>query len=305
MSQELQNALQSFIRETVETQIKDSLNKINLNESVAEFVKQSVQDKINNLEFPHGSINNSAINWETFKLNAGMITGDFGNLTAQTVSTPELNTNDAGVYVTQSLHSPDIVGENITTTSINAEKITTNTIDAQEINAHSIVGLHDQIKRFMGGDSLSKTVINSNLKTVGTLQDLVVAGETLLGDTLYSSNTKRVGINTDEPQSTLTLWDEETNLNIGKSKQHTIGIRSKSDIEIGSGTKNNIVLTQTGDTTISNPILDKTRFTTVKETPGFHGEKGDLAWNSDPKVGQPVGWVCLGETVWAKFGVAE
>jgi len=306
MSQDLQNALQTFIRETVEKQIKENLNKIDLKESVSKFVKQSIEDKISNLEFPHGSINNSSISWAGFKLNARMITGEFDNFVSNKISTPEFDVNEDGVQVTHSLHSPDIVSENLNSTNLNAENITVNNIRVSgQLTADNILGLNEKIKDFLGGDSLPKTVVNSNLKSVGQLNDLVVSGETLLGDTLYSSSTGRIGINTDEPTSTLTLWDEETNLNIGKNKQHTIEIRSKSDVIIGSGTENNIVLTQNGDTKVSNPIIDATKFSTVSETPGYAGEKGDLAWNNNPAVGQPVGWVCLGDAVWAKFGIAE
>jgi hypothetical protein len=306
MSQDLQNALQTFIRETVEKQIKENLNKIDLKESVSKFVKQSIEDKISNLEFPHGSINNSSISWGGFKLNASMITGEFDNLVSQKISTPEFDVNQDGVQVTHSLHSPDIVSENLNSTNLNAQEITVNNIKVSgQLTADNILGLNEKIQQFLGGDSLPTTVVNSNLKSVGQLHDLVVSGETLLGDSLYASSTGRIGINTDEPTSTLTLWDEETNLNIGKNKQHTIEIRSKSDVIIGSSTHDNIVLTQNGDTKINSPIINNTKFSTVSETPGFAGEKGDLAWNSNPAVGQPVGWVCLGGAVWSKFGIAE
>lgn len=305
MSQELQNALQSFIRETVEKQIRENLNKVNLKESVAEFVKQSVQETIDSLEFPTGSINNSAVNWEGFRMNAGMITGDFKHLSTELLSTPELDVDANGVQVTHALHSPDITSENLNTNNLNAQEITVGNLTVTGLlTADSIQGL-SELQDFVAGDSLPKTIINSNLKSVGNLSDLVVVGETLLGNTLYASSTKRVGINTDEPTSTLTLWDEETNLNIGKSKQHTVEIRSKSNMEIGSATHNNIVLTQDGETKISNPVLAGTRHSSVTETPGHSGEKGDIAWNSNPAVGQPVGWICLGGTVWAIIGQAQ
>ena len=277
-----------------------------MKESVSKFVKQSIEDKISNLEFPHGSINNSSISWGGFKLNASMITGEFDNLVSQKISTPEFDVNQDGVQVTHSLHSPDIVSENLNSTNLNAQEITVNNIKVSgQLTADNILGLNEKIQQFLGGDSLPTTVVNSNLKSVGQLHDLVVSGETLLGDSLYASSTGRIGINTDEPTSTLTLWDEETNLNIGKNKQHTIEIRSKSDVIIGSSTHDNIVLTQNGDTKINSPIINNTKFSTVSETPGFAGEKGDLAWNSNPAVGQPVGWVCLGGAVWSKFGIAE
>ena len=46
MSQELQNALQTYIRETVEKQLKESLQKINVSDEVAKYVKQSIEGTI-------------------------------------------------------------------------------------------------------------------------------------------------------------------------------------------------------------------------------------------------------------------
>lgn len=306
MSQELQIALQKYIRETVDTQLKQSLQQINLTEEVAKYVKQSIEGTISKLEFPPASISHGAINWLNFKLNANSITGHFDSINVNELSSPQLDINEDGVQVTSSLSAPDIVSTNVTTTNINAKEVKVENVTVSgQLNAENIVGLNDRIKRFIGGDTLPTSILHSNLRSVGQLHDLVVSGETLLGETLYSSSSGRVGINTDEPSSTFTLWDEETNLNIGKAKKDTIELRSKSNITIGSAVADNIELTKDGDTKISKPVLDGKRFMSVKETPGFSGEKGDIAWNSNPQIGKPVGWVCLGDTVWAKFGIAE
>lgn len=306
MSQELQNALQKYIRETVEKQLKESLQKVNVSEEVAKYVKQSIEGTITNLEFPPQSIKHGAIDWKDFRVNASMISGDFDYINVKELSSPELDINENGVQVINNLSAPDILSTNVTTRNINSKNtLTENLTVSGELNAENIVGLNDKIKSVLGGDKLPTDMIHSNLRSVGQLEDLVVKGETLLGETLYSSSSGRVGINTDEPGSTFTLWDEETNFNIGKAQKDTIELRSKNNITIGSAVSNNLELTKDGDTKISKPVLDGKRFMSVKETPGFAGEKGDIAWNSNPNVGQPVGWVCLGEAVWAKFGIAE
>ena len=306
MSQELQNALQKYVHETVEKQIKDHLSKINLKDAIAQNVKESVEGNIEKHEFPIGSINNSAINWTDFKVNANMITGNFDSLNAKELSSPQMDIDEEGVRVINSLHSPDILATNTKSKNINAEKgtITDLTVTGKLI-AEDIDGLNDKIQNFIGKERSPKQWIHSNLRTVGQLEDLVVRGETLLGNSLYASSSGRIGINTDEPTTAFSLWDEETNINIGKSKKDNIEVRSKNNITLGSAVSNNIELTKEGDTIIDKPVLDQTRFTTVSETPGFEGQKGDVAWNSKPEVGQPVGWICLGGTVWAKFGIAE
>ena len=99
----------------------------------------------------------------------------------------------------------------------------------------------------------------------------------------FIPNTGRVGINTDEPESTLTIWDEETNPRIGKNKKDTMDIRSQNKVILGSGTKDNIELTQDGEVWIDNPMLNGKKFTYVKAT-GYEGEKGDIAWNMNPML---------------------
>lgn len=305
MSQELQNALQTYIRETVEKQLKESLQKVNVSEEVAKYVKQSIEGTITKMEFPPNSINHGSINWTDFRVNANMITGNYDSINTKELSSPQLDVTDDQVIVINQLTSPDILATNINVKTVDVKQLNADNIKVKQLEAEEINGLNDKIKDVLGGDRLPKTMLHSNLRTVGSLEDLVVQGETLLGETLYSSNTGRVGINTDEPESTLTIWDEETNLRIGKNKKDTMDIRSKNKVILGSGTKDNIELTQDGEVWIDNLMLNGKKFTYVKATPGYEGEKGDIAWNMNPDVGQPVGWVCIENTRWAKFGIAE
>lgn len=305
MSQELQNALQTYIRETVEKQLKESLQKVNVSEEVAKYVKQSIEGTITKMEFPPNSINHGSINWTDFRVNANMITGNYDSINTKELSSPQLDVTDEQVIVINQLTSPDILATNINVKTVDVKQLNADNIKVKQLEAEEINGLNDKIKDVLGGDRLPKTMLHSNLRTVGSLEDLVVQGETLLGETLYSSNAGRVGINTNEPESTLTIWDEETNLKIGKNKKDTMDIRSKNKVILGSGTKDNIELTQDGEVWINNLMLNGKKFTYVKTTPGYEGEKGDIAWNMNPDVGQPVGWICIENTRWAKFGIAE
>ncbi len=305
MSQELQNALQTYIRETVEKQLKESLQKINVSDEVAKYVKQSIEGTITKMEFPPNSINHGAINWTDFRVNANMITGNYDSINTKELSSPQLDVTDEQVIVTNQLSSPDILTTNINVKNVDVKTLNAESIKVKELQAEEINGLNDKIKDVLGGDRLPKSMLHSNLRTVGQLEDLVVSGESLLGDTLYSSSSGRVGINTDEPESTLTIWEEETNLKIGKHAKDTMDIRSKNKLILGSGTKNNIELTQDGEVWIDNLMLNGKKFTYVNDTPGYEGEKGDIAWNMNPDVGKPVGWVCIENTRWAKFGIAE
>ena len=151
---------------------------------------------------------------------------------------------------------------------------------------------------------LGNTVLESNLRSVGILKELQVSGETVLGDSLYVSPIGRVGINTDEPSHVLTIWDEEIQLVAGKYKQDTavIGTTRNHDLELQSGNKRSVRLRTNGDVEIDNPVIDGKRFTNNNSVPGTNGSIGDICWNTQPAIGKPIGWVCLGGTQWAKFG---
>ena len=122
MSQELQNALQTYIRETVEKQLKESLQKINVSDEVAKYVKQSIEGTITKMEFPPNSINHGAINWTDFRVNANMITGNYDSINTKELSSPQLDVTDEQVIVTSQLSSPDILTTNINVKNVDVKK---------------------------------------------------------------------------------------------------------------------------------------------------------------------------------------
>lgn len=154
--------------------------------------------------------------------------------------------------------------------------------------------------------ALGNTVIKSNLRKVGTLGELVVSGETSLASSVYFSPLGRVGINTDEPTMPIDVWDEGVQVTIGKSKANTgwVGTGRGHDLEIGVNRDPKITITQ-DSTVIKNLVFDDRRFTQGPNIPGIKGAMGDIHWNTQPEIGQPVGWVCLDNTRWAKFGEIE
>ena len=63
-------------------------------------------------------------------------------------------------------------------------------------------------RAIVDGNNLSPNITASNLQRLGQLQELQVSGESLLSGSLYTTQ-KRVGINTIEPASALSIWDQE------------------------------------------------------------------------------------------------
>ena len=159
-------------------------------------------------------------------------------------------------------------------------------------------------KTVLSEDSIGPSILNSNLRRIGTLKELQVEGEALIGDTLYVSPTSRVGINTDEPTHALTLWDQEICLTFGKYSKDVASISTErnQDIMLKSGTNDNVILKADGTTEIEKPVLNGKKFTSGNKIPGYPGQVGDICWNTTPLIGQPIGWVCIQGLQWCNFG---
>jgi hypothetical protein len=156
------------------------------------------------------------------------------------------------------------------------------------------------------GNRLDNAIIESNLQKVGVLHELMVRGETLIYNTLYTGS-KRVGVNTMEPSSALTIWEEEIDINIGKRQQGVAQIWSNRDqlLVIGTNGKSNLLLNTDGSVTIPRLQLGTTSISTSPTPPNNDAEKGSIVFNSNPSVGGPLGWVSLGQARWANFGIIE
>ena len=149
-------------------------------------------------------------------------------------------------------------------------------------------------------------VINSQLRTVGTLQDLQTSGETLLSETLYA-NSNRVGINTMDPKSALSIWDEEIEIGIGKSQKGVgrIATERDSDLILGTNNKDNITLKSDGSVAIPMLQINNMMFTSSSTPPTYSANRGTVVFNEVPSLGGPLGWVSLGDARWANFGIVD
>jgi hypothetical protein len=147
---------------------------------------------------------------------------------------------------------------------------------------------------------LSSGITESNLQTVGTLQKLTVSGNTLLNETV-TVNKKRVGINTQDPDMALSLWDEEVAISAGKFKSQVgfIGTTRKQALAIGINKTPAIEINEVGLTAIKQLQVGIHKISHGNEVPNYSGTKGDIVFNADPTVENPVfAWQCLGGFRW-------
>jgi hypothetical protein len=156
------------------------------------------------------------------------------------------------------------------------------------------------------GDALTSAVRHSQLQSVGIIRDLQTDGEALLSQTLYVSN-HRVGVNTMNPNSALSIWDEEVEIGIGKQSHNVARIGTARDqlLVIGSNKQDNITLTPDGVTTIPKLQLGNMMFSSSAMPPQYDAPRGSVVFNEVPSLGGPLGWVSLGSARWANFGIID
>lgn len=177
-------------------------------------------------------------------------------------------------------------------------KITTDGVDLDKLTQNG--------REVIKGSQLGYHITDSNLQRLGLVRDLQTAGETLLCDTVYVSG-KRVGINTIDPSSALSIWDEEIEIVASKRQQDVgyLGTTRRQNLIVGSNSRDNIVLDPDGNVQIKKLVVNKVSMSSSPVVPNYESTIGTIVWNEQPANGQPIGWVCLGATRWAGFGKIE
>lgn len=147
---------------------------------------------------------------------------------------------------------------------------------------------------------LSSAVTKSNLSELGQLTNLDVK------DTLFAKN-KRVGINTSQPDSAFTIWDEEVSITQGKHSANTafIGTSKSQDLVIGTNRQAQIKVNADTGVWVDRLTVNKNSIAHSKEVPNYSGTKGDIVFNIDHKPGTPFAWICLGNYRWNELRSAQ
>lgn len=198
------------------------------------------------------------------------------------------------------------------------------TIELAKGKSISVVG-----SKLIDENELGLTVTKSNLEQLGRLKGLIVDGSVSINQhVVYNSKTKRLGIGTDNPNSTISIVDNGTELLLGiNEKSHGIfGTYNSTNLDLVSGNIPRLSIAANGNIVLgnfnSNPIQVKingklsvgidspdpnvdlhvvgpvrihNHVHMYANTPPKFGtySKGDIVWNENPVPGKNVGWVCL------------
>ena len=153
---------------------------------------------------------------------------------------------------------------------------------------------------------MSDSIKETSIQTTGTLRSLRVAGEASLNETVKVVRS-RVGINTEEPELALSIWDEEVAINIGKNKlnQAYIGTSRSQGLAIGTNRVPQIEIDENGMTQIKKLRIGVHQISHDDTVPGWSGTKGDLVFNTNYKEDRVFAWICLGNYRWQPLKAAE
>ncbi len=192
----------------------------------------------------------------------------------------------------------------------------------------------------LSANELGRTVTKSNLRQVGTLNNLVVSGNLNVSQFLiFDSGLNRLGIGTETPNATLSVASNTVEFIVQPGVSSTdIGTHTNSGLNIKTDGTDRISITANGHITLGLKGNTETKInmygrvgigvTSVESdvslsTSGavkFQNKKfevgsgipaagaytvGDIIWNSAPSANQAIGWVCVGTGnpgQWKSFG---
>ena len=180
-----------------------------------------------------------------------------------------------------------------------AEQIQSNGIDFESVKING--------EPLVNGTALARTITDTNIRSVGVLTTLTVAGESVFNNQTLAVLNKRIGVNTVAPEMALSVWDEEVSIVIGKNRANEayIGTNRDQSVAIGVNRKPQIELTADGLTRIKQLQIGLHRVSHATQVPGWAGTRGDIVFNSSPDDSPVFAWVCLGAHRWKTLKSAE
>lgn len=334
------DSLANQARKQILSDIARKIDGIDFHQSITNAVAQQVEARLRDVIFPNNSIAFQAIKFDEIAINGDQVSGgiikNFGStgiddratdcrVTILDTHTVFENTllaaasdikgdltvggnliiagtmNDGPAFQSIVDTAADVVLSELNQEffenygNIVFDRIRTDGVDLNRITVNG--------EELIAGNRLGTKVTDSNLQRLGVVRDLQSQGETLLSETIYVAN-KRVGINTVNPGHALSIWDQEIEIVASKHSQNTalLGTARAQKLVLSSNGKDNLVLNTDGSVETEQISIGKTKMSSRGAMPSDQQPQGTIVWNTNPEIGQPIGWVSLGSARWAGFG---
>jgi hypothetical protein len=335
LSDEITQLIQGILSEQLldigSKKITEILQQPEMNRTITTSVQNEVHRVAGSYDFPKNSIPFSSIRMDGHEFNAAWINnGIHQNFTssgiADTASKIQLEVTDEGIITTNNITAENLLIEdnaflkNLTVDGdiiINGNILESSTLTKYiedisnktsikniEDNNAQVINLSgrdivDGDKHVLGNSTLGPQIINSNLRKLGNLTELVVSGQALISETLIVNN-GHVGINTEETAGVLSIWDQDSELSVLKYAQKNmfLGSTRQNNITLGSYNQNQIVLKTDGTIELNGPVRFRgLKIDIVNQIPETVGEPGEIAILRD---GSAI-YRCQGQNSWGKI----
>ena len=343
ITDQINNTLLPQAGQQITAEITKRLAQINVPALVSGIIENKLNGLVSAGDFPTAGIPHTAINFKGFRLTGDTISGgiitNFGSTGIDDRSTQvQMTVLDQGVAFENTVFAPNakikgtltVDGDLIISgglaegpaldqlVSLTSERVK---LDLNEDLFQGFTGIVEKNlregafdlnkitqngKEVVNGNRLGYHIVDTNIQRVGVLNDLQTSGENLLSDTLYVT-TRRVGVNTIDPGATFVVWDEEVEMVMTKRGQDLgyMGTPRYQRLSVGANNQDNLILNTDGSVEIENLRVGNVPMSSATAIPNYSAITGTIVWNESPSPGGPVGWVCLGATRWAKFGIIE
>lgn len=331
INQRINNDVGEQISRAISERVAESASRTDIATLLGQTITDIVEDRLDRAALPEQLIPWKTVQWKNFQLPADCISPGtvrkFSSTGIQDIASEiNLTVADGRVIV-----EGETVSKNLTViekTTVNDLTVSGDITVAGSVNfqkkdfADQITGIVDnriaEAKKNSLNDlsgsalmsngttlltesSIGKSIVNSNLRTVGRLKNLSVAGETALAETVHIEH-GRAGFNTDEPDGVITAWDEEAEITVKKYRNRTMYVGSTRGCDIVLGVSNNRSLTITNEGVETNSIkLGNITVTSSKTRPAHRAAPGDMVFNEKAGKGDPWAWRCLGNNTWIEL----
>ena len=308
----IQKLLEQELQAKIHTSLQPYMKSIQERalERIDAVISEIVNQKLQTIDFPDSSIPASKININGLRISKSAIQDHvFGAGIEDIADTVQLTVMDGAVVVENEVIANSVKATTVTADTLIVKDFATDqpwyATMKQDVLASVPKPETPKDWSFKIAEMDAKIQVNA---ARNQLNELEVSGEALLSDVLYTTpGNKRVGINTMEPSDALTVWDQETEVVIGKhaSQEGYIGTRRRQDLNIGANNKVGIKVRSDGTVSMDKLELLGRTIGSSKAIPGHAAKKGDIVLNDNPTVGGYIGWVCLDGIRWAGYGKIE
>jgi hypothetical protein len=312
---EWQNKIERSVNQLMATRMGDQLSSIDLNSLIVSHIDAGIerwQDRLKR-DFRTNGISDQASNIELTVMDGVVVVErDFVAKNIQVEQDLIVNNLVVSGAINTDNHSwnelKDVISQQVLTAT--TEKWQQDLVDQVVLQSKTAGINFDSVmvddQPLIENKTLSTAVVDSHLQSIGILRDLRVSGAANFGQTMQVAG-RRVGINTQDPEMALAVWDEEVSIIAGKlSKQQAfVGTARLQNLAIGINRTPQIEIDVDGLTTIKQLRVGRHRISHAGTVPGYSGTRGDLVLNSDPKPGTPFAWVCLGAFQWQSLHSAR